>query len=97
MRSRYRNHPGGLCVVRDFQHTWLQYNNILALYNTHIPANTRPCPIVGSMLGQRRRRWSNFEPTMGQWLVFAVMWLYQALNHYHLPRLITLLTIELKI
>ena len=26
---------------------------------------------AGSMLGQRRRRWTNIEPTLGQYLVFA--------------------------
>ena len=35
------------------------------------PANTIHCPIVGSMLGQRRRRWTNIEPALGQCLVFA--------------------------
>ena len=35
------------------------------------PANTRRSPIVGSMLVQRRRRWANIEPTMGEHLVFA--------------------------
>ena len=35
------------------------------------PANTIHCPIVGSMLGQRRRRLTNIEPALGQCLVFA--------------------------
>ena len=35
------------------------------------PANTVQCPIVGSMLGQRRRRWTNIETALGQCLVFA--------------------------
>ena len=35
------------------------------------PANTIHCPIVGSMLGQRRRRWINIEPALGHCLVFA--------------------------
>ena len=35
------------------------------------PANTRHCAIVGSMLVQRRRRWTNIKPTMTQCLVFA--------------------------
>ena len=30
------------------------------------PVNTGHCPCVGSMLGQRRRRWVNVEPTHGQ-------------------------------
>ena len=36
-----------------------------------VPANTIHCPIVGSMLGQRRRRWTNIDPALGQCLVFA--------------------------
>ena len=31
---------------------------------THYLAKTINCPIVGSMLGQRRRRWTNIEPTV---------------------------------
>ena len=34
-------------------------------------ANTSHCAIVGSMLVQRRRRWTNIKPTMAQCLVFA--------------------------
>ena len=30
-----------------------------------------PIGIVGSRLSQRRRRWTNIEPTMGECLVFA--------------------------
>ena len=37
----------------------------------HIPANSRRSPKVGLMLGQRRRRWTNIEPTLGERLVFA--------------------------
>ena len=29
------------------------------------PASTRRSQNVGSMLGQRRRRWANIEPTLG--------------------------------
>ena len=29
------------------------------------PANTRRCPNVGPMLGQRRRRWHSAGPTLG--------------------------------
>ena len=39
----------------------------------HIPANTKRWPYVGLMLGQRRRRWANIKPTLGQPLVFAGM------------------------
>ena len=42
------------------------------------PANTRHCPIVGSMLVQRR--WPNIEPTMGQYIALAVLWSYGALS-----------------
>ena len=35
------------------------------------PANTRRWPSVGIMLGQRRRRWANFNSTLGKRLVFA--------------------------
>ena len=35
------------------------------------PANTTHCNNVGLMLGQRRRRWSNFKPTLFQIVVFA--------------------------
>ena len=34
------------------------------------PANTSRWPNVGLMLGQRRRRWANIKPTLGQHLVF---------------------------
>ena len=35
-----------------------------------IPANTRRWVDVGTMLGQRHRRWTNIEPTLAQCLVF---------------------------
>ena len=35
------------------------------------PANTKHSHKVGSMLGQRHRRWSNIEPTLCVCLVFA--------------------------
>ena len=38
-----------------------------------IPANTRHSPNVGSMLGQRRRRWTIIEPTLGECLVFFML------------------------
>ena len=40
-------------------------------YYSEPTANTRRPPNVGSMLGQRRRRWTNIEPTLGERLVFA--------------------------
>ena len=44
-----------------------------------LPANTRRCPDVGPMLGQRRRRWPSVGPTSGQRLVFAGLNLTRAL------------------
>ena len=38
-----------------------------------VPANTRPWPIAGSRLGQRRRRWTSLEPAMGQRIVYAII------------------------
>ena len=38
--------------------------------HTNIPAKIR-WSNVGSMLGRRRRRWANIEPTLGERLVFA--------------------------
>ena len=35
------------------------------------PANMRRCPNVGLLLGQRRRRWANSKPALGQRLMFA--------------------------
>ena len=37
----------------------------------YVQANARHWAIVGSMLGQRRRRWTNIEPTMAEWRVFV--------------------------
>ena len=36
-----------------------------------LPANTRRRPNAELMLGQSRRRWANINPTLGQGLVFA--------------------------
>ena len=41
------------------------------LFDHHHPAGTRHRPDDGSMLGQRRRRWTNIDPSLGQCLVFA--------------------------
>ena len=46
---------------------------MLAAVLLHHPANTRRSPNVGSIMGQRRRRWANIEPTLGERLVFAWM------------------------
>ena len=39
--------------------------------NRDSPENTRRWPNAGLMLAQRRRRWANISPTLGQRLVFA--------------------------
>ena len=36
-----------------------------------IPANMIHLPNIGPMLGQRRRRWTNIGPVLGECLVFA--------------------------
>ena len=45
-----------------FSITWL---------SLHIPANTTRWPNAGLMLAQRRRRWANISPALGQRVVFA--------------------------
>ena len=35
------------------------------------PPNTRCSANAGSMLGQRRRRWTNIEPAFAEYLLFA--------------------------
>ena len=35
------------------------------------PENSRRLPDVGVMFGQRRRRWPNIKPTLGQRVIFA--------------------------
>ena len=37
----------------------------------HHPADTRHSPNAGSMLDQRRRRWSNLKPTLSQCIVLT--------------------------
>ena len=53
--------------VRGPIFTWV----CLSLSWTYTPANTRHWAIVGSMLGQRRRRWTNIELTMAQCLLLV--------------------------
>ena len=44
----------------------------LISYPAHsFPANTICWPNAGLMLAQRRRRWDNFKPALGQQIVFA--------------------------
>ena len=42
----------------------------LLVYLFKRPVNTKRWPNAGSMLVQRRRRWTNIEPALGQRLVF---------------------------
>ena len=52
-----------------------ELNNRLSFYffiiNVREPSKHKPLNHRCSMLGQRRRRWTNIEPTMVQRLVFA--------------------------
>ena len=46
--------------------------NIGSSLHVNYPANTIHRPNVGTMLGQRRRRWTNIVPALGWCIVFAV-------------------------
>ena len=39
-----------------------------------LPANTTHSPNAGTMLCQRRRRWPNNVPALGERLLFATIW-----------------------
>ena len=39
-----------------------------------LPANTTHSPDAGTMLCQRRRRWPNNVPALGERLLFATSW-----------------------
>ena len=41
------------------------------LWSPTFTANTRCLPSAGLMLAQRRRRWANIDPALGEHLVFA--------------------------
>ena len=43
----------------------------LAMVQSRIPTNTIRWPNAGLMLAQRRRRWANISPALGQRVVFA--------------------------
>ena len=58
---------------------WSHYDIELCIY-IH-PANTSRSPNVGLMLDQRRRRWTNIKPTLGERLVLAG---YRATSIYHI-------------
>ena len=51
--------------------TWMWTRDAIGL-----PANTRHSAIVGSMLGQRHRRWTNIETTMAQCLVIVGLYIH---------------------
>ena len=40
----------------------------------HDPVSTVHRPNVGSMLGQRRRRWANIEPTLDRCIRLTALW-----------------------
>ena len=44
---------------------------ICVIVKCHYPVHTSRSPNVGLMLGLRRRRWANIEPTFGQRLVYT--------------------------
>ena len=50
-----------------------QYIEMSYIYHVYTPSNNETSPKVGSMLDQRRRRWANIEPTLGECLV-RVLW-----------------------
>ena len=49
---------------------WIRVRNVERQQTQLLLVSTRS-PNVGSMLGQRRRRWANIEPTLSEHLVFA--------------------------
>ena len=52
--------------------------------NNELPSKHESWPNVGLLLGQRRRRWVNSKPTLGQRLMFAGVWLsLGVLGHLH--------------
>ena len=59
----------GICVS-NYSFKWMKVetNNTEA---EGFPANTRRWPSAGLMLAQRRRRWVNISPALGQRLVFS--------------------------
>ena len=55
------------------------------------PANTKHCPNADSMLGQRRRRWTNIDAGLGQCLVFSG----RSVVHYHARNIAYLSTLPI--
>ena len=66
---------------------WLQTNGVIYLpvvvkgatlvggnVRRGLPGNTTHSPNAGTILGQRRRRWPNNVPALGERLLFATSW-----------------------
>ena len=71
-------YPGGTLALHLNKFKSVDYLNI-HLTNNQVrlsPTNTRRWPKVGLLLGQRRRRWANIPPTLGQRLMFAGSYIY---------------------
>ena len=49
---------------------WIFYITLIRKISS-IPAKTKRSAYVGTMLDQRRRRWANIVPTLGERFVFA--------------------------
>ena len=68
-----------ICVISHFLTVVTRYSissDKVPMFDTYkhwgsLPENTRYSPNVGSMLAQRRRRWTNIETTLDQCLVFT--------------------------
>ena len=56
------------------------YIHIYFIYIS-IPGNTKRWPNVGLMMGQRRRRWTNIKPILGQCLVSAGIYVHCTIGH----------------
>ena len=56
-------------IYSNYHHTW--YACVVTAVAYGYPGNTGPWSNVGLVLGQRRRRWPNFNPALDQCLVFA--------------------------
>ena len=54
---------------------------------TNSPASTRRSSNVGSMLGQRRRRWPIIEPTLLERFVFALSATIATADHFNKKRI----------
>ena len=50
--------------------------------DNNLSASTRHSPIVGSILGQRRWRWPNIDPTMGECLFFSVVFNFHQVSSH---------------